>query len=189
MIKPHPQNKNRHTNLLLGAACAAVLSLSGTAHAQVIVPSSVNFDIGTGLFTYSYSVTNNGPTFDLAIVNVPVGPGSNLMSLTAPTGFDISYDPGVNLVSFFEDSDPLTVPTFSPGTTKGFFTYTSTYAPATVTFDALDANGDSFTGPTQSATVPEPGTFSLIGLGLLAPALLARRRSRQVYPIQSDLNP
>ncbi len=173
MIKPYPLKPNRRVRQLLGAAfataCSTVLIVGVRAQAQVVVPSNVNFSMGTGLYTYSYSVTNNGPTFDLAIVNVPVALGSDLMNLTAPTGFGISFDPGVSIVSFFEDSDPLTIPTFSPGTTNGFFTYTSTYAPDTVIFDALDANGDTFTGPTLSPTVPEPGTFSLIGFGPAGP--------------------
>ena len=161
---------------LLGAVFATAALALGTTHAQVTVPSTVAFNIGTGVYTYSYSVMNNGPTFDLAIVNVPVRSDSNLMNLTAPSGFGISYDPGVGIVSFFEDSDPSTLPTFSPASTRGLFTFTSPIAPATVTFDALDAGGNSFTGTTSSPSVPEPGILSLLGATLLAPAFLARRR-------------
>ena len=153
-------------------ACAAI-HLGSSAHAQVVVPSNVNFDLGTGLYSYSFSVMNNGPTFDLAIVNVPVSAAGNLMSLLAPTGFGISFDPGVGLVSFFEDSDPATLQTFSPSSTNGLFSFTSTVAPGTVTFDALDAGGNTFTGTTQSPSVPEPAAFSLIGLGMVG--LLSRR--------------
>ena len=168
----------RSTFRNLHASTLALLTLAAVhAHAQVVVPSTVNFDIGTGLYNYAYSVTNNGPTFDIAILNVPVAPASNLLSLLAPTGFGISFDPGVGIVSFFEDSDPGTTQTFSPGSTRGLFRFSSTFAPGTVTFDALDAIGDTYTGTTQAPTtaVPEPGTLLLAGLGVLATSF--RRRS------------
>ena len=178
MIKSYLRKKHYGQRRLLGAVCATALSAIVCplgSHAQVAVPSSVNFDIGTGIYTYSYSVTNNGPTFDLAIINVPVGAGSNPMNLISPSGFGISFDPGVGIVSFFEDADPGTLPTFAPATTKGVFTFTSPRAPIAVTFDALDAGGNSFTGTTMSP-VPEPGILSLLGATLLAPAFFARRR-------------
>ena len=170
---------------LLAMAFAAALS-AGITQAQVSVPSTVNFNSGTGLYTYSYSVMNNGPAFDLAVVNVPVAPSSDLMNLTSPSGFTISFDPGPGIVSFLEDFDPGTLPTFSPGSTQGLFTFTSPLAPSTVTFDALDAGGNSFTGMTSgpNVVVPEPGTLSLLGATLLAPALLARRRQSSIPSLQ-----
>ncbi len=178
MKKLHPHN---HSPLrVLTISVVTAIFTAAVACAQVSVPSTVNFDSGTSLYTYSYSVANDGPNFDLAIVNVPVGSGSNLMNLTSPSGFSISFDPGVGIVSFLEDSDAGTLPTFSPGSKRGLFTFTSPLAPASVTFDALDAGGDSFTGTTIAPTVvvPEPGTLSLLGATILAPALLSRRRRR-----------
>ena len=168
--------RNLHASTLLLLTCAAI-HLESSAHAQVAVPSIVNFDAGTGLFNYSYSVTNNGPAFDVAILNVPVAHNSNLLSLLAPTGFGISFDPGVDIVSFFEDSDPGTTQTFSPGSTNGLFRFSTTFAPGTVTFDALDAGGNTYTGTTQAPTtaVPEPSAILLAGLGVLATSF--RRRS------------
>lgn len=172
--RPHTRGR------FLAAALVTALA-AGTIQAQVTVPSTVNFDSGTGIYTYSYSVMNGGQNFDLAIINVPVATGGNLMNLTSPSGFDISFDPGAGFVSFFEDSDPGTLPTFGPGSTTGFFTFTTPLAPASVTFDALDAGGDTFTGITLAPTlaIPEPGTLSLLGAALVAPALLARRRSHR----------
>lgn len=166
--------QNVRASALTILTCTAI-HLGSSAQAQVLVPSSVDFNISSGIYTYSYSVTNNGPTFDLAILNVPVSPASNLMSLLAPTGFGISFDPGVGLVSFFEDTNPATLQTFSPASTNGLFSFTSTVAPGAVTFDALDVGGNTFTGTTQSPIVPEPTAFSLIGLGL---AGFLSRRSR-----------
>lgn len=154
-------------------SCAAIHGAS----AQIVVPSFVNFDPGTGLYNYSYSVTNNGPAFDVAILNVPVAHNSNLLSLLAPAGFGISYDPRVDIVSFFEDADLGTTETFSPGSTNGLFRFSSTFAPGAVTFDALNAGGDTYTSSTLAPVtpVPEPGTVLLAGLGVLATA--SRRRS------------
>jgi hypothetical protein len=158
----------------LAVAVSAVLSY--TPAQAVIVPSSVLF--GGGLYTYSYSVTNSASMFDLAIVNVPVGLGSNLQSLSAPLGFGIAFDPGVGIVSFFDDVDPATLPTFSPETTQGLFSFTSAFAPKGVMFDALDVAGTTFTGPTQapgtSPAVPEAGEtlplllFALAGMTLFS---------------------
>lgn len=183
MTKKRPHQFNYVRPRLLAIAFAAAWS-AGITHAQVSVPSTVNFNSGTGLYTYSYSVLNNGPTFDLAVINVPVAPSSNLMNLTSPSGFIISFDPGPGIVSFLEDFDPGTLPTFSPGSTRGLFTFTSPLASATVTFDALDAGGNSFMGMTSAPTVvvPEPGTLSLLGATLMAPALLARRRRKHSIP-------
>lgn len=160
----------------LATTLSAVLTL-GVTHAQVSLPSTVAFNSGTGIYTYSYSVVNNGPDFDLAIVNVPVASASNLTNLTSPSGFSISFDSGVGIVSFFEDSDPGTLPTFSPASTRGLFSFTSAVGPASVIFDALDAVGNTFTGTTVSP-VPEPGTLSLLMLAALVPAGFSRRRQR-----------
>ena len=175
MTKSPPCKTNTRQARLLGAVLATSLLTLGTTHAQVAVPSTVAFDIGTGLYSYSYSVMNNGPTFDLAIVNIPVGSAANPMTFTSPSGFEISFDPGVGIVSFFEDADPGTLPTFAPSTTRGLFTYKSSQAPVSVMFDALDAGGNTFTGFTM-APVPEPGAMSLIFLSALASAVFSRRR-------------
>lgn len=177
MTKKQPRKIQHLRPRLLATALAAALS-AGITQAQVSVPSTVNFNSGTGIYTYSYSVLNNGPTFDLAILNVPVAPGSNLMNLTSPSGFEISFDSGVGILSFFEDANPETLPTFSPSSTRGLFSFTSPLAPASVTFDGLDASGNSFTGMTSApaVAVPEPGILSLLGVTLMAPSLLARRR-------------
>ena len=181
MTKLHSPRRHHGGPPLLAVSLAttlAALLATGNTHAQVSLPNTVAFDIGTGIYTYSYSVVNNGPTFDLAIINVPVAPGSNLMNLTSPSGFDISFDPGVGIVSFLEDFDPGTLPIFSPSSTRGLFTFTSAVGPASVTFDALDAGGNTFTGTTISPAIPEPGILSLLGATLVAPALLARRRRK-----------
>ena len=141
--RKHAQQKTLRT--VLATSCLALLALGGSSSSQVVVSPTVSS--AGGIFTYSYSVTNNG-LFDLAIVNVPVTTAGNLMNLFAPTGFGISFDPGVGIVSFFEDVDPLTLQTFSPGSTRGLFMFTSTLRPGAATFDALDIGANTFTGAT-----------------------------------------
>ena len=171
--------QRRLFGVMLATACSAVISL-GTVEAQVSVLGGANFDVGTGIYTYSYAVLNSGPMFDLALVNVPVATSSNLMSLMAPAGFNISFDPGVGIVSFFEDSNPATLQTFGPSSLNGLFTFTSVVSPMTVTFDALDTNGATYTGTTLAPMVPEPGAMALLGMAALAPGFLCRRRHRAV---------
>ena len=198
MLTSHPHHakpSRRHLpGVVLATSCAAILAISGTARAAVVVP--VNVTLNAGLYTYSYSVTNTaGSLFDLAIVNVPVAKASNLMSLSAPTGFGISFDPGVGIVSFFEDADPLTLPTFAPGTTTAPFKFTSAFAPGTVTFDALDLIGTTFTGTTQAPVsapaIPEPGSMMtawLVGLGTLGSLSRRSRNPREISDNQPTLN-
>ncbi len=139
----------------IATACLALLAFGGTASSQVTLTPSVS--LGGGTYTYSYSVANNG-LFDLAIVNLPVTTSANLMNLFAPTGFGISFDPGVGIVSFFEDASPATLQTFAPGSTNGLFSFTTLLRPGSAIFDALDIAANTFTGVTLApgGTVATP---------------------------------
>jgi len=147
--------------------------------AQVVVTATVTFDVTLSIFSYSYAVTNNG-SLDLAIVTfagLPANPGT-VMNLSAPTGFGATYDSGLGLISFFEDADPATPQTFAPGSTTAPFTFTSFSGPGAAQFEALDANGNSFTGPTV-APIPEPSTVSIFALSALLIFGASYRRIRQ----------
>ena len=146
-MKQNPLSRSPFTSVCALAILAGSI-FSCTAQAQVDLNANIDFDTGTGINTYSYSVLNKGTTFDLAIINLNVAPTSDLMNLAAPTGFDILFDPGVGLVSFLEDANGATPQTFAPGSTVGLFTFTSALVPVPVAFDALDANGSTFTGNT-----------------------------------------
>lgn len=164
------------------ALCCALVLPGTAARAQV----SVTLDTlsgGSPLFAYSYSVTNL-TAFDLAIISldVPALPNA-LVNLAAPAGFGMDFDPGVGLLSFFEDADPATPQTFASGTTISGFTFQSPFAPGASSFMALDVMGNDSTGTTLApsvtaqATVPEPGTL-LLGLAALPGLLLPLRRRR-----------
>jgi hypothetical protein len=155
----------------------ALLLAVTSAKGAVVVTSGVSFDIPSSTYTYTYSVTNANPDFDIATLDIPIGEGVTVVNPTSPTGFGIISDGDpVNLVTFYEDTDPGTTDTFAPGTTRGFFSYQSTSAPGTVTFSALDANGDTYTGTALSA-VPEPAA-PLMVLAAALPLLASRRRNR-----------
>lgn len=147
--------------------CAGSI-LACAAYAQVDLNTHIDFNMGTGIYTYSHGVLNQGPTFDLAIVNLNVATNSNLMNLSAPTGFNINFDPGVGIVSFFEDADPATPQTFAPNSTTTPFVYTSTFAPVPIGFDALDAGGNTFTGFTLSAAPDSSVVNNAVVTGIIS---------------------
>lgn len=160
---------------LLSISCFGASTLRAQ---QVSLNAVVTFNPGSGLFTYSYSVVN-GTANTLAIISFGVSPSGpqTVLSPTAPTGFGISYDPGVGLVSFFEDNDPNTPQTFAPGSTVSPFAFTSRFSPGPSQFEALDTNGTSFRGVTQ-APIPEPGSLLLCGLALPFAAFFFWRRRK-----------
>ncbi len=150
-------------------AIACLASIFGSeAHAQVDLNANINFNAGTGIYTYSYGVLNKSPIFDLAIVNLNIATTSNLMALSAPTGFGITYDPGVGIASFYEDADPATPQTFAPGSTTAPFTFTSTLAPVPIGIDALDTVGNAFTGFTLSAAPDSSAVSNALVSGILS---------------------
>ena len=168
----HTLNPSIRLELLPTLAGIVALTSSVGLYAAVTVGSNVTFN--SGIYTYSYTVTNAGTTFDLATVDFPVGEGVSVTNLIAPPGFGAIFDGSpINLVSLFEDNDAVTPQTFAPNSTSAAFRYDSVFGPGIVTFSAIDANGDTFTGTAQSA-VPE--SSSLMLLGTVAIPLLAIRR-------------
>ena len=146
----------------IGAACGAITITN-------------NVTQNAGIFTYTYTIMNFGTTFDLAIVEIPIGAGVAINNLTAPTGFAAITDGApVNSVTFFEDTEGSTLQTFAPGSSQGVFSYTSPFGPALVTASALDVNGDTYTTTTLSP-VPEPSSLLLLGAAAV-PLIISRRR-------------
>lgn len=168
-------NNLRSSVCLSAVALFGVLSL-GAASAQVtLTPTTVL--IGS-LYTYNYSVFNGSPE-TLAITTLNLGGiSSGLTGLTAPLGFGIDFDSNLNLVSFFEDSDPATLQTFAPGSTVSGFSFISPFAPTSVGFESLSELGNTFTGTTLGpVAVPEAGTTALfLSLTTGMSAFLVRRR-------------
>jgi hypothetical protein len=142
-------------------------SVFATADQIVVAPTVTPI---AGGYKYAYTITNNTPD-DPFILDIPV-PADPLAitDLTAPTGFTASFDSGLGLVSFLENTD-----FFTSTPTSGFF-FDSPDKPSSVTFQAtvLSAStGDIYTisGPTM-APVPEPAYLSLCVLPLFAVLLI-----------------
>jgi hypothetical protein len=157
--------------LMLVALCAI-----RPVHAQLIIGSTVTASAGT--FHYSYAISN-GTAFDIPIITLSgLFPASNtVQNLTAPSGFLALFDPGLSLLSFFEDTQ-----TFAVGTSSGVFTFDSPYAPGTGAFEAIDITGGFIIGPAvvpnaapPMTAVPEPSTTAAIGSLLLIGLVLHRK--------------
>ena len=140
-----------------------------TAQATLLVNAIVTPTNG-GLFDYDFSVTNNG-TEDVSIVSIPDAPFGELtidLTLVAPVGYLASYDSGLGIIDFLEDTDLFTV-----GSTRNGFAFTSASGPDSnfMTFDALTIDGNLISGQIRKdlrpgAVVPEPGTIVLLAFGL-----------------------
>ena len=147
------------------AACA--FALPNSARAQVSVSETLTK--AGNLFQYNYVVANNTPDdiFILTLGNLPSGPNA-VQNLAFPAGFQATYDPGFNDVSFLPDLGSNSV--FGAGTTLSGFSFQSPYLPVGTTFDTL-----SLAGEVTGNVTPEPGALALLG-GIFATGLAFRRR-------------
>jgi hypothetical protein len=125
------------------------------------------------LFHYDYAITFNPADDEIALVTVTLVPGDTLTALTAPAGFQTSFDAGLGLLDLLPalgNTFPLT------GTLSGF-AFNSPRSVAPTSFTALTINFDSLngatTGPVGPIPVPEPVAGVLLSLGL---AVLGRHR-------------
>ena len=162
------------------AAVIGTMSAVGVAQAQMVsIDPTVTFS--NGLYNYSYDVTNNtGDILAITTFDVRALPDA-VQNPSAPAGFNIAFDSGLGLVSFFEDTDVNTPDTFASGSTVRGFMFSSPFAPTVSNFEALDINAQSFLGTTLApANVPEPGTLALgATLALGTAGLIRTRRTRK----------
>jgi hypothetical protein len=143
---------------------ALSLIASGIAHADVIVTANVTPN--GGLFQYDYSITNQTAD-DLPVLDIAVTPDITIGDLTAPTGFETAYDPGLGLVSFLENTA-----SFGSTPLSGFM-FDSSVAPSATTFTATLQDLTTFavstmSGSTQGPVVPEPTMLMPCALGMAA---------------------
>lgn len=168
------------THSTLFGLTTGVLCLAGTAQAQVSVSDLVTQS--GGLYHYDYTVINTSPA-DVLFIDIPVIPDPTaVQNPSAPAGYGISFNSGLGLVSFLEDTDPLLNPQFFGSTPVSGFTYDSPFAPTATTFTAytLDPNGNlvPVTGTVVGTVVPEPSALLAYAVCAVTGALLLRRRPR-----------
>ena len=159
--------KKRHFVVL--AIMFTMLTALCSLHAALIVNTTVT-PINNDLFNYDFSITNNDLE-DVSIVSIVDAPFGDLNidpTLVAPAGFIASYDLGLGIVDFLEDTD-----VFAIGTTRVGFTLTSAFGPVGnfMAFEALTVNGNLMSGQVQKdvrpdGVIPEPGTMALLAFGL-----------------------
>ncbi len=171
-MKTHPIPKHSFASKLILGVLLGNLGIH-TAQAAISISANVGFSPGTAIYTYSYSITSTG-TVDTILVTVPLSPAANVLSISAPAGFALTFDPVAAVLSFIEDNDLFTEQTFGNTPNVTPFTFTSPLAPMSVTFTAFDVSGTEFNGTTL-APVPEP-TTTLLCTSALGLAVLRRRR-------------
>ena len=123
-------SRNIQYKAILGTAGMGCLLLFPTgAHAQVVTPTVTT--LAGSIYHYNYSIKNTSADdlFDVTI-HVRAGAGQ-IFNVMAPIGFRASYDSGLGLVDFVENTN-----TFVTNQAISGFTYDSSLAPNPSTFDA-----------------------------------------------------
>ncbi len=163
-------------------------TFTGTYTESVIKDGSNPF--GANDLTFIFAVSNNA-TSPNGIEHVSDGDGSNSFALS-PT-INVGYLAGAG----DDGTDvPLTIDETTYGTVEFDFTNGDAIASGTGTeflviqtsvtnfvpgdFSVIDSSSDTVPGFVPAATTPEPGSFALLGTGLLAGcgALWTKRRQR-----------
>lgn len=153
-----------------GLIALVVLSLL-PARAQLSVQSTVS-PLG-GMFHYEYQVWNQTDSdFSIITLGGLLAQSAAVQNLSSPNGFLASFDPGLGLLSFIEDSQP-----FGAQTTVGPFQFDSPYASGVGNFEAVDISGSVVTGRVAAvpmSPVPEPSTYATFAALLLLVACFRR---------------
>ena len=178
------------------ALALALLSLAVAVPAQAIV-YSITFTVladpadaahvgqtATGSFSFDGSIIplGGGTVVSPALTNVNFSWDGTTWTDANAGSFYLGFDAGGNLTNWFLGGDPTTVSGIdgSPGAPDDFwvkvafsdFTYHDDSTPSTTILYGTLTSWSVSTG-----NAPEPGTFALLGPGLLALGLVRRRKS------------
>ena len=152
--------------------CYAFLMVCLALVAPVVRAAQISVDIlvtplSGGSFRYEVTIGNAGPddVVLVTLVDAPLGDPLIDPTLIWPPGFLASYDPGLGLVDFLEDTD-----LFAAGTSVSGFQFDSLAGPDFFrAFEALTVFGDPDSGSTNITLVPvpEPSTLLLAACSLM----------------------
>jgi hypothetical protein len=126
-------------------------------------------DLGAGLYSYTYTLTDlPGSTISAYVFALAVDANADLQSLTAPSGWEVLYTPGSSTVEWDTAFLPL-----GPGDSANF-SFTSALAPGINSYQATGFDPDAFqfyfnNGMTISPSplsVPEPISWVMFATGL-----------------------
>ena len=170
------------------AALTAVLSLAAAPAGAAVIGSAL--DNGDGTYTYSFQLDNSAGAFDISGWSlefdfalpdwdpVDIAGGGDVTvpdpNWIAGLGIPIAGQSAQDFLSLSPDTDVLV------GATLDGFSFTSAFAPGTVTYYEFSALGDSATGSTTgpaAAPIPEPGAIATFASGLALVAAALRRRT------------
>lgn len=163
----------------------AILLLSShrALHADFIATVTVNVKpLGSGLDEYDYTVSNSSQsTVDAYAFGLTIDQGADLQSITSPTGWQPDYTLGSTTISWSTGTDALT-----PGN-SALFSFDSLESPTSMPYQVTGFDPTMFqfypsTGSILApgvASVPEPGSLVLSGIGALGVLAILARRGRQ----------
>ncbi|OHB74976.1 MAG: hypothetical protein A2W31_11925 [Planctomycetes bacterium RBG_16_64_10] len=159
-------------------SCILLLMIAVPAsRASLLVEATVTPLVGS--FQYDFSIENTGPD-DVVIVSIVDAPLADPIidpTLVTPVGFFGSYDSGLGVVDFLEDTE-----LFAAGTTTGGFSFQSLSGPSNsfTVFEALTPLGGFITGSVNQTVVPEPAALTIccaLGLAVVATWRHSKRNS------------
>jgi hypothetical protein len=161
--------RSRDFRLLLAIALLAMAASTRSARADLVTTLDVSpMSMPGGLTEYDYKLSDlSTSSITASSFFVAVDATANLTRLSAPVGWDISYDPGDLAVAFTSPDPSFDVMIGS----SGLFSFDSLLGPVLAPYEiaGIDSNYNYLTndGTIYSASVPEPASAALLAVGVL----------------------
>ncbi len=171
--------------IIWGAGLFSCSSLPSPARAGYLVDISATVTPQPGaLDLYQYTIANEtGSSLPTVEFTLTIDPSANLTSVTGASGWLITYSAGDNVVDW---SSPSSSTDLQPGN-SAIFSFLSPLGPVQQDYQIVGLTTNPFAIDTKQgqsaspgiASVPEPGSLVLVGIGALGVlTILARRNGR-----------